>query len=156
MTRSAITRDIDKLMQVMDAAFDPQFGEAWNRRQIEDALMIGRCQYLLVDGAGGRPAHDAPAAGFWLSRTGFDEEELLLFAVAPQFRRKGLGRILLDELFRSASARGVSRIFLEMRANNPADSLYRNCGFLPVGRRKDYYRTSDGNRLDAITFSKTV
>ena len=35
--------DLDRLRAVMTAAFDPAFGEAWTRRQVEDALLIGNC-----------------------------------------------------------------------------------------------------------------
>jgi ribosomal-protein-alanine N-acetyltransferase len=43
-----------------------------------------------------------------------------------------------------------------MRANNPAESLYRACGFEPIGRRPAYYRTLDGAKLDAITFARKL
>ena len=45
---SAAGDDIDRIMAVMAAAFDPAFGEAWNRRQLEDALLVGNCHYLLI------------------------------------------------------------------------------------------------------------
>ena len=35
-------------MAVMNAAFDPAFGEAWNRRQVEDALLLGQSHYALL------------------------------------------------------------------------------------------------------------
>lgn len=34
--------DIDRIMSVMDAAFPAEFGEAWNRRQVTDALVVGK------------------------------------------------------------------------------------------------------------------
>jgi ribosomal-protein-alanine N-acetyltransferase len=39
-----MTDHIDRLMAVMDAAFDPFFQEAWTRRQVEDALVTGMCR----------------------------------------------------------------------------------------------------------------
>ena len=33
--------DLDAIMAVMAAAFDPAFGEAWSRRQVGDALVAG-------------------------------------------------------------------------------------------------------------------
>ena len=47
-------------------------------------------------------------------------------------------------------------MFLEMRDGNPAESLYRINGFTPIGRRPKYYRTSQGDRIDAITFSRAM
>ncbi len=145
--------DIDRIMAVMTKAFDPQFGEAWNRRQVIDALTLGRCHYLLLDQAGDTPAAGTAAAGFCLSRQGYEEEELLLLAVDPEFRRQGLGWQLLDGLARAARARGSQRLFLEMRENNPAVTFYHRYGLVSIGRRPAYYRTPAGSRLDAITFA---
>lgn len=144
--------DIDRIMAVMAAAFDPEYGEAWNRRQVEDALLIGNCFYYLLGAGGGEPADGEPAAGFFLSRQGFEEEELLLLAVAPGHRRKGIANKLLNRLQNDAQARGAKRLFLEMRRGNPAEFLYRGQGFKPIGERIKYYRTLSGERLDAITF----
>jgi ribosomal-protein-alanine N-acetyltransferase len=145
--------DIDRIMTVMAAAFDPAFGEAWNRRQVEDALLVGNCHYLLIGNDGEAPPPGEPVAGFSLSRFGYAEEELLLFAVDPNSRRRGLGAKLLARFAASAQARGAERLLLEMRQDNPAERLYRQFGFTPVGRRAGYYRTPVGVRLDALTFA---
>jgi [ribosomal protein S18]-alanine N-acetyltransferase len=145
--------DLDRIMLVMAAAFEPVYGEAWTRRQVEDALLIGNCQYRLIAGEGADPEPGVAAAGFFLSRTGFEEEELLLLAVAPDWRRRGLGEALLRRLAEDALARGARRLLLEMRRGNPAESLYRGFGFRPIGERPSYYRTRDGRTLDAITFA---
>lgn len=145
--------DIDRLMAVMAAAFDPIFGEAWTRRQVEDALMIGNCHYRLIGTSGDAPEPGAPAAGFFLSRHGFEDEELLLFAVDPAWRRRGLGLALLGQFAQSARDRGARRLLLEMRQGNEAEALYRRFGFVPIGKRPNYYRGRDGETMDAITFS---
>lgn len=145
--------DLDRIMAVMEAAFDPAYGEAWNRRQVEDMMLAGNCHYLLIDSEGYNAEEGVPAAGFSLSRSCFDEEELLLFAVVPQHRCKGLGRTMLSRLADAAKARGVQRLMLEMRRGNPAESLYRAFGFYAVGERPNYYRLSNGDTIDAITFS---
>ncbi|HYD23178.1 MAG TPA: GNAT family N-acetyltransferase [Croceibacterium sp.] len=148
-----MTDDLDRIMAVMEAAFDPAFGEAWNRRQVEDALALPGTHYLLVDAAGGPPAEGAAAAGFALSRGALDEEELLLIAVVPGHRGRGIGTMLLERFIGQARARGATRLFLEMREGNPADSLYRRHGFERVGRRRHYYRRGTAAPLDAITFA---
>lgn len=149
--------DLDRLMAVMQGAFDPEFGEAWTRRQVEDSLLLGRTHYILVaeDGTVIAPGGGAPcnAAGFVLSRTGVDEEELLLFAVLPEYRRRGIGSQLLALFAFAARQRGATRLLLEMRRGNPAEELYLRHGFAPIGTRKNYYRTRSGSRVDAITFS---
>lgn len=144
---------IDQIMALMDVAFDPQWNEAWNRRQLTDALQLPSTHYRLIDEAGESPPAANSAAGFALVRAAPDEEELLLIAVHPAMRGQGLGSRLLSHVLADARRRGSSRVFLEMRANNPAEVVYRKAGFTPIGRRRDYYRTSDGERIDAITFA---
>lgn len=144
--------DVDRIMAVMAAAFDPEYGEAWTRGQIENALIFGNCHVILTDPNGLQPSGAEAAAGFILSRTALDEEELLLFAVAPEYRRRGLGGKMLQRLFESCRSRGVAVIHLEMRRGNSAENLYRSRGFEPVGQRPNYYRTSSGLSIDAITF----
>lgn len=148
--------DVDRIMAVMTAAFDPAYGEAWNRRQVEDALVVGNCHYLLAWPGGFSSDDDAAPAGFCLSRTGFEEEELLLFAVAPEARGQGIGWAMLERFAQEARSRGAHRLLLEMRDGNPAERLYLRFGFVPLGRRPNYYRAADGNRIDAITFAHTI
>ncbi|MEO0907374.1 MAG: GNAT family N-acetyltransferase [Pseudomonadota bacterium] len=157
---------VDRIMAVMDAAFDPAYGEAWNRRQITDALVLPSTHALILDPSGqlipetafpgdANAAAQTPA-GFVLSRHGADEEELLLIAVAPEYRRAGIGETLIEYMVAAAKTRGVTRVFLEMRRGNPAIHLYRKVGFEPVGERPQYYRMADGSRVDAITFCKML
>ena len=40
---------LDAIMAVMESAFDPAYGEAWNRRQVSDALLLGTCRHMLID-----------------------------------------------------------------------------------------------------------
>jgi len=147
--------DIDRLMTVMEGAFDPEYREAWTRRQVEDAFLFGNTHYVLTDSNGKliSPGEDAVVSGFALSRFGFDEEELLLFAVLPQYRGRGIGSTLLAAFASAARGRGATRLLLEMRRGNPAELLYCRYGFHPIGERPNYYRTRTGAKIDAITFS---
>ncbi|MDJ0643413.1 MAG: GNAT family N-acetyltransferase [Erythrobacter sp.] len=148
---------VDSIMHVMDSAFDPTFGEAWNRRQIGDALSMPNTHALVVD-VDGRLVENSggDAVGFVLTRHAPGEEELLLIAVSPQHRGKGLAQALIDRLFEAARGRGAARIYLEMRRGNPAIHLYEKVGFEPIGMRPNYYRTANGERIDAITFGRSI
>lgn len=145
--------DLDRIMAIMEVAFDPIYGEAWNRRQVADILLFETTSYCLLDENRQVPAEGKPAAGFTLSRRLLDEEELLLIAVAPAARGRGVGKSLIHNLVRNARDNNITRIYLEMREANPAEALYRSAGFEAVGRRPNYYRGQDGRRIDAITFS---
>lgn len=151
---------IDGIMVVMEAAFEPAYGEAWNRRQVSDALTLANTHALVIDAMGApireSAAGDGEAVGFVLTRHVLDEEELLLIAVAPHVRLRGVGAMLIEQLFAAARTRGTQRIFLEMRRGNPAIHLYRNFGFEPIGERRNYYRMANGERVDAITLACSI
>ena len=84
--------------------------------------------------AGRRAIRRRPdARGFSLHRAISDEAELLLLAVAPDYRRRGIGRMLLDQFMDNARDRGASRVHLEVREGNPAVIMYRSAGFTSPG-----------------------
>ena len=153
---------VEAIMQVMARAFDPQFGEAWNRRQVADALVLGTCRHGLIghdgsfDDTMGGEVRGATTVGFFMARQALDDEELLLFAIDRAWRQRGLGGQLLDSFCVGAARRGTRRIFLEMRAGNPAASLYESRGFRQVGIRPAYYRGKDGVQYDALTFQRIL
>jgi [ribosomal protein S18]-alanine N-acetyltransferase len=80
---------------------------------------------------------DGQTAGYLVARTLCEgESEILDLAVAPEFRRRGVARALLQELL----ARPDHSFFLEVRASNSAAiKLYKSFGFQEVAVRKDYY-----------------
>lgn len=144
------TAPLDAIMLVMGEAFDPAYGEAWTRRQIADALARPNTFCLI----GHAPGTTDEPHGFALSRQVVDEEELLLIAVRPAWRGRGIGWRLLEQLGADARARGTVRLFLEMRDGNPAQSLYEKFGFTCLGRRHEYYRNAATGPIDALTFVK--
>ncbi len=144
---------VDAIMAVMHEAFDHSYGEAWTRRQVSDALITPNTHYFLGGQDSAEHVSASRATGFTLSRSAADEEELLLIAVRPGCRGRGVGKQLMREFLDAAKARGANRIFLEMRSGNPAEHLYRQFGFEEVGLRKGYYRGAVGGPLDAITFA---
>lgn len=148
--------ELDAIMEIMADAFDPHWGEAWNRQQVLGSLSLPTTHFLLLDADGNDWDGTGEAAGFLLSRAAPGEEELLLVAVRPDARGRGLGALLMEAFARNAAERGAEKVFLEMRENNEAIRLYCAQGFEPIGRRKGYYRLSDGSCLDAITMGKSL
>jgi len=139
---------LDSVMEVMDAAFGDQFGEAWTRSQLSGILPMAGVFLILAEDR----ASDS-VVGFSLSRTVADEAELLLIAVLPDEQRRGVGALLLDDFLDRAREKGASRVHLEVRDGNPAIGMYRTAGFSPVGRRRNYYHARSGKRYDAITLA---
>lgn len=145
------SKDIDSVMQVMDAAFGDRFGEAWTRSQLGGILPMAGVSLVLA-----REPDSEGALGFTLFRTVADESELLLIAVTPKQHRRGIGRALLDDFLDRVRSDGVSSVHLEVRDGNSALSLYREVGFSPVGRRRNYYHAADGRRFDAVTLARKL
>ncbi len=78
--------------------------------------------------------------GVSLLRAVADEAELLVLAVAPEMRRRGVARALVQKGLDESRNRGSERVFLEVQADNaPALMLYRGLGFVDAGRRSGYY-----------------
>jgi [ribosomal protein S18]-alanine N-acetyltransferase len=140
-------RELDAVVALMEQAFDDRFGEAWTRSQCAGILpMPGICLALARDSAG-KPI------GFALHRIIGGEGELLLLAVAPDQRRRGVGQRLLRSFIDSARDEGTTRVHLEVRDGNPAVEMYRSVGFKTVGRRRKYYHGRTGGQFDALTLS---
>lgn len=72
-----------------------------------------------------------------------DELHITAVAVAPERRRCGFGRVLLEALLQRAVDDGARHATLEVACCNAAAlALYSNCGFETAGCRRNYY--SDG------------
>lgn len=93
-----------------------------------------------------------PTAAFWAAGTrgrlkGFIcywvldfEIQLLNFAVHPEHRRRGTGRLLLNHMIKQALSMGLESIWLDVRdSNEEAVKLYQQAGFEQVGVRPKYY-----------------
>lgn len=141
--------DIGELMDVMEHAFDPLFGEAWNAGQCLGIMSLPDV-WLSFAEAGDR------TVGFALSRLLMDEAELLLLAVEPDARGHGVGRALIERTVEIAVGKGAHRLLLEVRDGNQALDLYQGSGFSEIGRRRDYYRGSDGTTRDALTLARPI
>lgn len=75
-----------------------------------------------------------------------DEGSLAELAVLPEYRRRGIGRRLVELMLTSCD--GVRTVCLEVRASNtPAIRLYEAMGFERIFVRRDYY---DAPKEDAL------
>ena len=91
-------------------------------------------------------------AGYVGSQTVMDETDMMNLAVAPRFRRQGVGEALVNALEASLKDLGSRCLTLEVRDSNvAARALYAKLGFAEIGRRRGYYRDP---REDALILRK--
>ncbi len=78
--------------------------------------------------------------GYVFMRELRDELHLLSVAVHPKWRRRGLGKQLVQHVLSTCQGKSLERVFLEVRASNrSAQSLYRKFDFFQVGVHRHYY-----------------
>lgn len=89
-------------------------------------------------------------AGLYLNDA---EAEIQTVAVAPAAQRRGIGRLLVEDLLAEARRRGAHRVLLEARAENArAIALYETFGFALIARRPNYYALG----VDAVVMERHV
>ena len=98
----------------------------------------------------------ATGDGFILCRTVVDEAEILTLAVRPEARGQGLGLRLVEAAADLARGSMAASLFLEVAEDNAAArALYHRAGFAEAGRRKAYYKTSQGP-VDALILVRNL
>jgi [ribosomal protein S18]-alanine N-acetyltransferase len=90
--------------------------------------------------------------GMWVL---YDEAHVTTIGVAPSHRGRGLGELLLVELFERAWERNAEWLTLEVRvSNDSAQALYHKYGFSRQGVRRRYY--SDNGEDAYIMWSPSL
>ncbi|HOV69579.1 MAG TPA: ribosomal protein S18-alanine N-acetyltransferase [Clostridia bacterium] len=131
--------DISRLDEVM-AIENESFTLPFTRSMMENELQNEIAYYIAVHNDGILAGY----AGFWKIGS---EAHLMTVAVAKAFRRKGIGRALMQHVIGYAVDLGIESMTLEVRVSNtPAISLYESLGFTKAGIRKQYY---EDNKEDA-------
>ena len=135
--RSAAAADAPGLVAIERRAFSDPWSEASFREALTSAWTFG----LVAETGRG-------LAGYFMGREVAGTGEVLNLAVAPEFRRRGIGGALLDAGLSAFQRRNVEEVFLEVReSNHSAQALYLAYGFRAVGQRAAYYRNP---REDAL------
>lgn len=129
---------LGQIMVIEKASFTVPWSEITYYREItENPYAI-----YIVAIAGGEVAG---YAGRWLI---LDESHITNIAVAPGWRRKGVGRKLLEYMFRSSLIQGANKMTLEVRRSNlGAQKLYAEFDFSVAGLRRGYYTDNNEDAL---------
>ena len=107
---------------------------SWTTKRVA-ASIRSRHANVVVARAGDR------IAGFGIMRYGDDEAHLDLLAVAPDYRRAGLGRQMVEWLEKPALFGGIGAVYLEVReCKREAQTFYERLGFRKVKRIEGYYQ----------------
>jgi ribosomal-protein-alanine N-acetyltransferase len=132
---NATSADLPAVVELERLTFD----HPWTLRDFEIELRLPRSHLKLL-----RRRVGGPLGGFisyWIIE---DEIQLMKVATDPRAQRRGIARTLIEEMIAEGRRRGAHRVTLEVRpSNRAARSLYRDLGFVEVGRRPRYYRDGE-------------
>ena len=128
--RQAKLYDVPAMSRIERDSFD----SPWSAEEITKDVTAGGNVYVAVAEYGDEKA------GYGEIRMIAGEAQIYNIAIAPEFRRAGIGEALLRHMSARAEEDGCVLVTLEARSSNEAAmALYRKLGFREVGRRKGYY-----------------
>jgi ribosomal protein S18 acetylase RimI-like enzyme len=88
---------------------------------------------------------------FALKLNGRHRAEIARLMVHPGFRRRGIGRLLMERAETAAIVDGRTLLVLDTRERDPSNNLYRSLGYIKAGRIPHYARSASGT-FDATVF----
>ena len=122
--------DLDAVTAVEQATFAVPWSRESFRRELEQNVAA---RYLVAEADGQVIGY----AGAWVI---LDESHITNIAVLEAWRGRGIGKQLTQALLQYLSNLGASYATLEVRVSNErAQNLYKELGFVSVGKRKRYY-----------------
>ena len=109
----------------------------WTAKRVEASIRANNVNVLVA-------RIDDRIIGFGIMRYGDDDAHLDLLAVAPGYRRSGIGRQLLEWLEKCAVVAGTFRVALEVRASSEGAQLfYQRMGYRPLTQLPGYYQGTE-------------
>lgn len=127
--RWMIRRDMPEVLYIEQNSFE----FPWSEDDFIRCLRQRNCIGMVAE-------QDERVVGFMIYELHKARLHVLNFAVAPQYRRLGVGKQMLAKLANKLSNQRRSRILLEVRETNLAAQLFfRKSGFRAVSVLRDYY-----------------
>jgi ribosomal-protein-alanine N-acetyltransferase len=113
------------------------FTTPWSRELFVTELDNTRLARLFVARLGDSPQDIVGYIGY---RVVIDEMHIVIVAVHPAWRRRGIARYMLGAAIEHARQAACTKATLEVRVSNVgAQQLYYHLGFAPLGTRPGYY-----------------
>ncbi len=127
------------------------FPKGWSHQEFESFFERHGVFAAMAYESGGK------AVGFVLCWLIEDQCDLLSMGVLPDYRRDGVGLMLLEYATHTARDMGAKYMVLEVNVNNEAaQTLYEAQGYEKFSIRKEYYSHPDGSRADAVCMRKAL
>jgi ribosomal-protein-alanine N-acetyltransferase len=124
------TEDLDDVLEIEKASFTTP----WSRNAFLNELRDNQFAHYIV---GEKDGTVVCYGGMWII---INEAHVTNIAVKPEYRGKGLGKIIMLELIERAKLMGCDAMTLEVRpSNSEARALYHKLGFRVKGIRRGYY-----------------
>jgi ribosomal-protein-alanine N-acetyltransferase len=136
--RLAQRRDVAELLKLEEA----QFPEPWTRGMLLDEITNTKTRRYTV------AVQDKVIVGYLGVMFVLDELHVNTIGTLPGHEGRGIASSLMDDAWRDALERGITRATLEVATSNTrAQKFYYRYGFKPVGVRKNYYERTHEDAL---------
>lgn len=134
MIRNMTLADLDQVMKIEKEAFH----DHWPQSAYEYEIKENEFSTMLVY------EEEKEILGMIGYTIIFDEAQITTIATRKDAKRKGIARMLMDEMFKDCDQKMCSTCSLEVRVSNtPAIKLYENYDFITVNIRKGYYEDKE-------------
>jgi len=144
--RLATAVDAPSIAMLSRDTVETGLGWSWTPARVGRAVADRDCLVIVA-------ARGPLLAGFAILQAGDDHGHLALLAVRPTWRRRGVGRALVDWLVESAMCAGFAELRLELRtANDVGRRFYEALGFEALAVAPGYYRGQE----DALRMTRRL
>jgi ribosomal-protein-alanine N-acetyltransferase len=124
-----IRRDMTEVLEIENQSFE----FPWSEEDFIRCLRQRNCIGMVAE-------HDEHVAGFMIYELHRNRLHMLNFAVASEFRRRGVGDQMVQKLIGKLSSQRRNKILLEVRETNlGAQLFFRRLGFRAVQVLRDFY-----------------
>ena len=87
-------------------------------------------------------------------QNGSHRAEIAKLMTHPEYRRNGIGRLLMHRAEETAKQMERTLIVLDTREGDPSNKLYSSLGYIQAGRIPNYAKSADGELAATILYYK--
>ncbi len=89
-------------------------------------------------------------------QNGNHRAEIAKLMTHPNYRCKGIGRLLMQKAEEMAIKNERTLLVLDTREGDPSNKLYTSLGYIPVGRIPNYAKSANGEFDATVFYYKTL